>query len=203
MAFIKTVPEAEATGDVQAMYEGARSSLGHLPNYVLAFSQNPAVWNTCGELFRAIRAQMDVRRYELVTVATALAIEGSYCALSHGQVLVDEVLGAEQTAAFARDYRESALTPAEKSMVAFAQKIARRARDVTQADIDELRGHGFTDREITDIAAAVSVRCFMVKFLDAVGSEADPFYADMAPGLRQLLTVGRDIAPRPEGQDGR
>jgi hypothetical protein len=30
-----------------------------------------------------------------------------------------------------------------------------------------------------------------------VGAEPDHFYADMTPGLRQALTVGRDIEARP------
>jgi uncharacterized peroxidase-related enzyme len=139
---------------------------------------------------------MDLRRFELVTVAAAVALEASYCALWHGQVLRDEILGAEQTVAFARDFQQAALTPAEKVMVAFVQKVVRRAIDVTQADVDELHGHGFTDEEIFDIAAAASARCFFSKLLDAVGTEPDAFYANMEPELRKALTVGRDIERR-------
>ncbi len=198
MAFIRTIPAADATGEVQEMYEQERAS-GHVPNYAMAFSLRPAVWNAYRQLLVAIRGNMDPRRYELVSVAAAMVLESSYCSLAHGQILRDKILGAEQTAAFARDFQQAELTPAEKVMVAYVQKIARRAREVTQADMDELRGHGFTDEEIFDIAAAASVRCFLAKLLDAVGTEPDAFYADMEPELRTSLTVGRDIEPRPAG----
>jgi uncharacterized peroxidase-related enzyme len=140
---------------------------------------------------------MDLRRYELVTVATALALESSYCTLAHGKVLDEKVLAAGQTEAFARDFRQADLSPAEKAMVAFAKKIALRAHAVMQEDVDELRGHGFSDEEIVDIVSATTARCFMSKFLDAVGAAPDHYYADMAPRLKDVLTVGRAIEARP------
>ena len=179
------------------MYEQGRTSLGHVPNYVRAFSLRPALWASFGQLVSAIRGNMDLRRFELVSVAAAMALEASYCTLFHGQVLRDEVLGADQTEAFARDFHRSDLTPAEKAMVAFVKQVALRARAITREDVDGLRGHGFSDEEIVDIASATAARCFISKFLDAVGAEPDHFYADMAPGLREALTVGREIERRP------
>lgn len=195
MPFIRTVPVGEETGDVKTLYQEAQESMGDVPNYIRAFSQRPEVWNAGDRLFDTIRGTMDLRRYELITVAVAVALESSYCALAHGKVLCDQFLGPERTKAFARDFRHSDLTPAEKAMAAFAQKIALRARNVTQEDVDELRRHGFSDQEIFDIIAAAAARCFMSKLLDAVGAQADRFYAELEPGLRQALTVGRDIEP--------
>jgi uncharacterized peroxidase-related enzyme len=195
MTFIRTVPVEEATGQVKTMYQKARESIGEVPNYIMAFSQRPEVWDAGSRLFDAVRGNMDLRRYELITVAVALALESSYCALSHGKVLSDKFLGPEQTEAFARDFRRTALTPAEKAMAAFAQKIALSARNITQEDVDELRRQGFSDQEIFDIAAAAAARCFMSKLLDATGAQADASYGALEPGLRQALTVGRDIDP--------
>ena len=196
MAFIRTVPLAEATGDVQAMYQQTRESLGYVPNYVTAFSLRPEIWNGFVSITESILRNMDSRRYELVIVGVALALECSYCALSHGQVLRDQHLGVEGTEAFARDFQSSSITPAEKAMVAFVQKIARRSSAITQEDVDVLRGHGFADEEIFDIISAATARCLMSKLLDAVGAEPDALYADLEPSLRQALTVGRAIEQR-------
>jgi uncharacterized peroxidase-related enzyme len=197
MAFIRTIPVAEATGDVQAMYEKAQEPSGLVPNFVKVFSHRPELWSCYTQLIRTIRGNIELRRYELVMTATALAVESSYCALAHGQTLRDKVLGVEQTEAFARDFRGSALTPAEKAMVAFVQKIALRAATVTQEDVDGLRGHGFSEVEVFDIVAATAARCFFTKLLDGVGAEPDHVYADMEPGLRKVLTVGREIEHSP------
>jgi uncharacterized peroxidase-related enzyme len=197
MTFIRTVPVAEATGDVQALYESEREPSGYVPNYVKAFSVRPEIWSAFQQLLGTIRKNFDLRRYELVTVGAALAIKSSYCSLAHGQVLRDKVLSAGQTEAFARDFRLAELTPAEKVMVAFVQKVALQASTVTQEEVDELRSHGFSDVEIFDIASATTARCFLSKLLDGIGAEHDASYADIEPGLRQLLTVGRAIEKSP------
>ena len=41
MAFVKTVPVEQATGDVRAMYERTQAALGYVPNYAKAFSHRP------------------------------------------------------------------------------------------------------------------------------------------------------------------
>ena len=71
MAFINTIPEDEAPGDVQQMYEADRSPEGYIPNYVRLFSHRPEVMNAWGNLLGVIKSTMDARRYELVTLAAA------------------------------------------------------------------------------------------------------------------------------------
>jgi uncharacterized peroxidase-related enzyme len=191
------IPVAEATGDVQTMYEQQKGPSGEVPNYVKAFSLRPEIWTAWQQFARSIRGSMDLRRYEILTVAAAMALESSYCSLAHGRILSDQVLGAPQAEAFARDFREADLTPAEKAMVVFVQKVARQASAITQQDADELRAHGLSDVEILDVAAVCALRCFFSKLLDAVGAQPDHFYAEMAPGLRQVFTVGRAIEEAP------
>jgi uncharacterized peroxidase-related enzyme len=197
MAFIKTIPVAEATGDAKTMYEQNAEPSGDVPNYVKALSHRPAIYNAFGLLAASIKPNMDLRRYELVTVATALELESSYCSLAHGQILSDKILGVQQTAQFARDFGQADLTPAEKAMVAYVRKITRRASSVTQEDVDELKKHGFSDAEIIDIAAACTLRCFFSKLLDAVGAVPDHTYAAMPDELKSVLTVGREIEKAP------
>jgi len=197
MAFIRTIPVQEATGDVKAMYEDAKEPSGDVPNYVKAFSHRPEVWKKYGEFGLSIRSNFDLRRYELVTVAAAAAIESSYCTLAHGQILSEKVLGPEQTQVFIRDFHQADLTPAEKAMVAFARKLAVRSSSVTQDDVDELHRNGFSDAEIFDIAAATMMRCFFSKLLEGLGAQPDHFYANLDPALRQVLTVGKPIEESP------
>jgi uncharacterized peroxidase-related enzyme len=197
MAFIKTIPVAEATGDAKKMYEENTEPSGEVPNYVKLFSHRPAIYNAFGQLGASIKPNMDLRRYELVTVATALELESSYCALAHGQILSDKILGVQQTALFVRDFGQTDLTPAEKAMVAYVRKMTRRSSSVTQEDVDELKQHGFSDAEILDIAAACALRCFFSKLLDAVGAVPDASYASMPDELKTVLTVGREIEKAP------
>jgi uncharacterized peroxidase-related enzyme len=198
MAFVDTVPVAEARGDARALYEQAQARMGYVPNYTKLFSLHPEVNAAWAALLGAVRARMDTRRYELVTLAAARALRSSYCMLAHGSILREKFFSAAQLAAIARDDGAAAgLTPAEAAMMGYAEQVARDATRITQADVDALRGHGFSDAEIFDIAATATARCFFSKLLDALGAEPDAAYESLEDELRQELAVGRAISEAP------
>lgn len=194
MAFITTIPENQAPDDVKRMYDQNLEKQGYIPNYSRAFSHRPQVMEAWGNLLRAIKSNLDTRRFELVTLAAARALKNSYCSLAHGAILRQKFYGPEQLRLIAWDYHRADLTPAEKAMMAFAEQVARDAAAITQNDIEELRGYGFSDAEIFDITAAAAARCFFAKTLDALGAEPDEKYLELEEKLRQTLTVGRPIS---------
>lgn len=194
MPFINTIPEDEATGDTKAMYDAAKGALGYIPNYTHLFSHRPDVMSAWAGLNKAIRNNMTVRRYELVTVAAARALTSSYCMMAHaGKLMKKEGMSNEQLVAIANDYNLADLEPAEVAMMAFAEKLIRDATSITQADVDALKEHGFTDAEIFDIAATAAARSFFSKLLDSLGTTPDTAYLDYDESLRDALTVGRAI----------
>lgn len=193
MSFIKTISEQAATGATAALYAQARKTNRGVPNQIRAFSHRPDYADAWTGLLGAIKARMDPRRYELVTLAAALALRSSYCALAHGKALLDGFFTAEELRAIAVDYHHADLLPVDIAAMDYAQAIARDAAAVTPALIEALRVQGLTDGEISDIAAAAAARSFFSKFLDALGTHPDAGYAELPPALRDSLTVGRSI----------
>jgi hypothetical protein len=63
---VDTIPEAEATGAVRAIYDRELANRGYIPNFAHLFSLNPAAYDAWGALLGSIRDRMDQRRYELV-----------------------------------------------------------------------------------------------------------------------------------------
>ncbi|MEA2391780.1 MAG: hypothetical protein QOK31_1889 [Solirubrobacteraceae bacterium] len=194
MTFIQTVPEDQATGPVTAMYDTDREVFGSLPNFTKGFSLRPDVYAAWRQLNGAIKANMDLRRYELATMAAARRLRSSYCALAHGSVLLDKFLEPEAVRAVASDHHAAGLDPVDVAVMDLADKVAHDAGSVTQGDVDELRSLGLTDAEIMDVVLAAAARCFFSKALDALGIEPDAKYAQLDPELRDVLTVGRAIA---------
>jgi uncharacterized peroxidase-related enzyme len=194
MAFIRTIPLDEATGEVREMYERGQARFGYVPNHTKLFSHRPRVWAGWEALLGSIRSGMDPRRYELVTLAAARALRSSYCALAHGLILRERFYSPEQLTAIAADHTAAGLTPADAAIMSFAEKVARDADAVTPADVEALRGHGLADAEIFDVAAAAAARCFFSKVVDALGAEPDAAYAGVEDELRRRLTVGRAIS---------
>ena len=194
MTFIESVPEAEATGAVADIYEADVEAFGDLPNFTKAFSLHPEVYVAWRQLNGAIKANMDLRRYELATVAASRRLRSSYCTLAHGSVLMAKFLEPETVRALVDDYRTADLEPADLAVMELADKVAQDATSVTQADVDRLRAFGLTDSEILDVVLAAAARCFFSKTLDGLGAEPDAKYSELEPELRDTLTVGRPIA---------
>jgi hypothetical protein len=78
MTIIKTISEELAKDLVLDQYQAEKKSNGYVPNYTKAFSLHPEVYDAWKKLIGAIRSKMRMRRYELVTFATAMAIQCTY-----------------------------------------------------------------------------------------------------------------------------
>jgi len=194
MPFIETIPEADAPAAVTEIYETDRAVFGDLPNLTKAFSLRPSVYSAWRQLNGAIKAEMDLRRYELATLAAARRLRSSYCMLAHGSILADQFLDPETVRAVADDHSDAGLDATDVAVMDLADKVADDATRVTEEDVDRLRSLGLADAEILDVVLAAAARCFFSKVLDGVGAEPDAKYASLEPGLRDALTVGRPIA---------
>lgn len=78
MTFIKTISEEQADGLLKELYEAAEKTNGYVPNYAKALSIHPEVYDAWTKLIGAIRSKIRMRRYELVTFATAMALDCTY-----------------------------------------------------------------------------------------------------------------------------
>ena len=191
------MPDEDAIGDAGAAYERDRAALGYVANYTRVFATRPAVLAAWEELNGAIKASMDLRRYELATLAAALRLRSSYCSLGHGQVLAQTFVGAHAIRGIVLDPQSAALAPVELAVMALADKVAAGAADMTEDDLSELRALGVEDAEILDVVLAAAARCFFSSVLDAVGAQPDAAFRDMDPAVREVLTVGRPIEAVP------
>jgi uncharacterized peroxidase-related enzyme len=197
MPYIHGVSEGSATGLLAELFAADRKSWGYLPNLATTFGVKPQVYQAWRQLNGAIKANMDPRRYELVTVAAAVALRSSYCALAHGRVLAGGLMSEDDVISLVTD--PDSLAPVDRAVISLARKIVGEASEVGEQDIVELRECGLSDEEIFDVILAAAARCFFSKTLDATGTAADAAFAELSPQLRDALTVGRPIdAARPD-----
>jgi alkylhydroperoxidase family enzyme len=193
MAFIKTIKPADATGATHDMYARQQASYGYVPNYAKVFGHRPEVMARWGRLLAEIRRPMSDRLFELATFAAAHELGNTACSLAHGQQLA-KFIDEEGVHAVATGEIDGHLTEAEESVVAFARKVANDATAATQADVDALKSHGYSDAEVFDIAITVAGRSFLATTLDALGVQTDVTAMDMSEAFRNTLTVGRPIS---------
>jgi uncharacterized peroxidase-related enzyme len=167
---------------------------GEGTNYDRLFRRRPQVVAAWQALNGAIKETMDLRRYELATVAAARRLRSSYCTLAHGSVLRERFVDDETLRRLVTDHHDAGLDEVDVAVMDLARKVVDDATSIEQEDVDRLRRLGLSDDEIFDVVLAAAARCFFSKTLDALGVLPDASYRELAPELREALTVGRPIA---------
>jgi alkylhydroperoxidase family enzyme len=163
-------------------------------NFVRAFAERQDVYAAWVELNTRIKANMDLRRYELATLAAARRLRSSYCCLAHGSVLLNQF--AAPVREIALDHRSAGLDAVDVAVMDLAERVVDDATSIEDSDLQTLRDLGLSDADVMDVVLAAAARCFFSKTLDALGVCADASYAELAPELREVLVVGRPIAAR-------
>ena len=161
-------------------------------NYERAFEERPDVLAAWVQLNTAIKANMDLRRYELATLAAARKLRSSYCSLMHGRVLLEEF--GEPVREIALDRRTAGLDDVDVAVMDLAEKVVVDATSIDDRDLQPLRDAGLSEAEIADVVLAAAARCFFAKTLDALGVLPDASLAGLDAEVREVLVVGRPIA---------
>jgi uncharacterized peroxidase-related enzyme len=191
--FVKPIEEAEATGRVAEIYQAQMAQLGFVMSTAKSFTPRPDLLPIYTEFSDKIRGgfSLGMRAWRLITLIAAKHVPSTYCSYVYGKQLVADLGSKEAVLAVQRDFRKAGLPDKEVEMLAYAEKIAKDASQVTQADIDRLRATGFTDHEICDIALCASFRCFVSRFFDAMGAGPEDAFIDSDAEFREQMTVGR------------
>jgi uncharacterized peroxidase-related enzyme len=175
-----------------AAWRRSRSRNALPSNSELAFGERPEAVAAWRALNGAIKERMDLRRYELATLAAARRLRSSYCALAHGNVLIEDF--GEPVLQIARDYRSAGLDEVDVAVMEFAERVVDDATSIDDSDRQRLRDLGLSDADIMDVALAAAARCFFSKTLDAMDVRADASFRELDPELQEVLVVGRPIA---------
>jgi alkylhydroperoxidase family enzyme len=161
-------------------------------NYERAFEERPEVYAAWQQLNGAIKAGMDLRRYELATLAAAQRLRSSYCSLAHGGVLAERF--GEPVLDIVLDRRAAGLAAVDVAVMDLAEKVVDDATSIGDDDLRPLRDLGLSEDEIMDVVLAAAARCFFSKTLDGLGVRPDASYREVERELREALVVGRPIA---------
>ncbi len=141
--------------DIKEKVLAVQEKAGFVPNVFLTLAHRP-------DEFRAFFAYHDALMekksgltkadMEMIVVTTSGANNCQYCVVAHGAILrirAKNPLIADQVAT---NYRKADITPKQKAMLDFAMKVCNDAQSIDDQDFETLKGHGFSDEDIWDIA---------------------------------------------------
>jgi len=175
------VPEIDSLPkDIKKRILAVQEKAGFVPNVFLVLAHRP-------EEFRAFFAYHDAlmekdgnltkAEREMIVVATSNANACQYCVIAHGAVLrirAKNPLVADQVAI---NYLKADITERQKAMLDFAMQVAMESGAVSDDDFETLRGHGFTDEDIWDIAGITAFFGMSNRMANVTGMRPnDEFY---------------------------
>ena len=85
----------------------------------------------------------------------------------------DELLAAVEA-----DWSSAALSDKRRVMLGYAIKLTTAPGEMSEADVDNLRKVGFTDRDILDIVEVVSYYAYVNRIADALGVPVEGWIPD-------------------------
>ena len=167
--------------DIRARIVEVQDKAGFVPNVFITLAHRP-------DEFRAFFAYHDAlmlkegglskAEREMIVVATSGANDCLYCIVAHGAILriyAKNPLVADQVAV---NYRKADISPRQRSMLAFAMKVAVNSAALDDADFATLREHGFSDEDIWDIGAIAAFFALSNRMANMIAMRPnDEFYA--------------------------
>ena len=149
-------PLPEAT---QAYFAKCVEKLGLVPNVLRAYAFDIAKLDAFTAMYNELMlGESGLSKLEREMIAVAVSAENRcfYCLVAHGaavrQLSGDPILGE----ALVMNYRVAPLEPRQRAMLDFAVLMTNASATIEERHRDALRAHGFSDRDIWDIAAVAS-----------------------------------------------
>lgn len=142
--------------ETQKYFDICTEKLGMVPNVLRAYAFDVEKLNTFTAMYNDLMlgdSNLSKLEREMIAVAVSSVNKCFYCLVAHGaavrQLSGDPKLGEMMV----MNYKVAPLEPRQRAMLDFAVKLTKSSADVEEADRQALRDHGFSDRDIWDIAS--------------------------------------------------
>ena len=146
--------------DLKQIITEVQEKAGFIPNVFLTLAHRPdelrAFWAYHEALMRRPSGLSKAER-EMIVVATSAANNCLYCVVAHGAILRIYEKSPQISEQIATNFRKADITPRQKAMLVFAEKVALQSDHIAEADFTALYEHGFSDEDIWDIGAITAL----------------------------------------------
>jgi uncharacterized peroxidase-related enzyme len=150
------LPPVPLSADMATYFAKCEEKLGFVPNVLKAYAFDMAKLSAFVAMYNDLMlgpSGLSKLEREMIAVAVSAHNRCYYCLVAHGaavrQLSGDPPLGE----LMAMNYRAARLSRRERAMLDFAVRLTAEPWLVEEKDRAALRGAGFSDREIWDIAA--------------------------------------------------
>lgn len=171
MPRIQPVNPDNAEGKAKTLLDGARKSLGMVPNLFATMANSPAVLEAYLSFQKALGgASLPAGLREQIALTVAGANGCDYCASAHTAIGNKLGVDATEMASNIKGFSADAKTQA---VLDFAKAVVEGEGWVTDEDLKAVRDAGYSEGEIAEVVAAVALNIFTNYFNHVAGTEID------------------------------
>jgi uncharacterized peroxidase-related enzyme len=169
MARISLIEIESATPEVKEIYE--KTLRGKPGNAQKALAHRPEMLKNFLPFYASIGRSLDRKLYEMIYLRVSFINGCHYCEQHH-------VASSKRVGLTAEDWKAlrvgtyARFTEKEQTALAYADKLTRASRDVTDNDFEELRKY-FSEPEIVDLHLLVGLANLTNRFTDPLGLEVE------------------------------
>ena len=183
----------EATAGLEEILRASEGRMGFVPNSQLIMARRPEILRAFQQLGQAINGPSSTISPQLRNMVSQMASRAagcSYC-MAHTAHMAERVGVPTEKENALWEYETSSLfSAAERAALRVSQGAAQVPNAVTDADFAELKKH-YTDAQIVDIVAVISLFGFLNRFNDTMATELEA--SPIEAGERFLAKKGWSI----------
>jgi uncharacterized peroxidase-related enzyme len=165
--------------DTAAYFALCEEKLGLVPNVLRAYAFDIEKLNTFTALYNDLmlgQSGLTKLEREMIAVVVSSVNHCHYCLVAHGaavrELSGDPALGDTLVA----NYRAAALDARTRAMLDFAVRLTEASSRIDEADRAALGAHGFSDRDIWDIASVAAFFNMTNRVASATAMRPNPEY---------------------------
>jgi uncharacterized peroxidase-related enzyme len=161
-----TVPSPDdVPAGAQGILANVGAQLGFVPNMFKTISANPTVLEAVTTLQRTMSQVLDAKTRHSIALAVSEANGCDYCLAIH--TYVSSEFGGMSSDDINLSRAGSSVDPKRAAVARFAKRVVESRGQVSDADLEAVRGAGYTDPQILAIVT-VAVQALLTNFINNV-----------------------------------
>ncbi|PIE16362.1 MAG: alkylhydroperoxidase [Rhodobacterales bacterium] len=165
--------------ETQTFFDICDDKLGLVPNVLKAYAFDIDKLNAFTAFYNNLMlgdSGLSKLEREMIAVVVSSINKCFYCLTAHGAAVRELSGDPELGELMVMNYRAADLSERHKAMLDFTTKLTEASATIEQADRDQLRQAGFSDRDIWDIAAVVGFFNMTNRIASATEMRPNPEY---------------------------
>ena len=184
------IPDVESLPlNLQSEIMEVQEKAGFIPNVFLALAHRPKELRAFLQYHVTLmegNSGLTPAEKEMIVVATSGINNCQYCVIAHGAILRIRSKNPLLSDQLAINFRKADISDKQMAMLEFAAKVCEKSSDISDQDLQQLRGHGFNDEEIWDIASIASFFALSNRMANFTGMRPNDDFYTMG---RQIVTT--------------